>query len=205
MIIQMISNEHSPRELEILVTQMLLERYFEDSRLTIELIIKAIVGVSLTGEARQKVLDDYERVDEGIKQFEREVWLQGGWQEDEHRSALNGLSLVLGDIEALSFSTAGRTLITIRDKNKGIDITMCTAEDDPPYPDGSGHMGLQSIYATADEALALLHQMGQYCELGLCMGPSRDVSIGITDVTSTIVDTAPQISISSVKIPRRLT
>ena len=160
----------------------LMKNYLETSELNMDLIIRASIGGSFSSEDQEKVLADSHKINEAINKFEKEAWYEGGWQEDELNTRTASHELELEDMEALSLATAGRTLITLRDKKLNADITVITSEDEPQRPDGSGSMGLQSIHATAEDAIQLLHRMIEYRKAHISMTTSTKLYISMSGV-----------------------
>lgn len=177
----MIPYEYPSREIAEQVERnnalLLFQNYSETSRLNTDLIVHAIAGRYYSAEERAKILEDENKIQEAIGRFEKEVWYEGGWQEDEQKAQLKSHEMHLGTMETLSYTIAGRTLITLRDETIGAEITVITAENEPPRPDDSGPMGLQSINATAKQAIELLGRMNSYRSANIGMTPSRRVSI----------------------------
>jgi hypothetical protein len=108
-----------------------------------------------------------------MKAFESEVWFGGGLQGQVQATDERGLSLKQDDLSALVYSIAGRTLITLSDTEKGSMVTLITAEDEKER-----RMGIQSVDATAPDAVALIDKMRGLNRSGRAhFSPDADIAI----------------------------
>lgn len=160
-----------------------LQTYHETRRLSSTLIANAINGQTYSTEDSVRILAEEEVVEEAIEEFENEVWWKGGLQVWNKQSRDRGFSVKQDDIEARMYTLAGRTMITIVNQAKGIDVTVITSEDDERdflRENGMNEtsMGLQSIHATAREAVELLADVRRLQNQGLFhFQPDNQVSL----------------------------
>ncbi len=90
------------------------------------------------------------RIQEEIKVWERAVWFKG-LQKAVLATDSRGFRLDFPGGQALVYSLAGRTQITIETVDESAQVSLITADDEP-----TPVMGQNSILATEDQALGLL-------------------------------------------------
>lgn len=110
-----------------------------------------------------RIYDSNVRIVAKVKEFERDVWFNGGLQQRVQKETVRGLKASGEDFEALLYSTAGRVLIALTDTESKQFITVITAEDEKPYErkelsgsEDMGPMGIQELNCTEGTALRLL-------------------------------------------------
>jgi hypothetical protein len=118
---------------------------------------------SLMDDECMRIYVSNERITAKVKEFERDVWFNGGLQKRVQQETVRGLKAEGPDFEALLYSSAGRVLITLTDVESQQFITIITAEDEEPYArselsgsDSMGPMGIQQLCCTERTALYLL-------------------------------------------------
>ncbi|MFH0937272.1 MAG: hypothetical protein V1808_03180 [Candidatus Daviesbacteria bacterium] len=149
-----------------------LEDYQKTRRLSSSLIMEALVSNYYPAEDKFRILADRNVVDEAVKVFEKEIWWEGGLQKFNKNSSDRGHSLKFGNLTARMYTLAGRVMITMEDNSRNIDLTVITTENNELY------MGVQSVNATAREAVELLYEMRRLKANGkLKFQPDNKVSI----------------------------
>lgn len=162
-----------------------LADYRADGRLTTRLTMAASMKAFYAREAREKsdcdptwleIADASQRVHAHGKRFDREVWF-GGLQKQVRAAKRAGMeatpiSSTLGHITMLTFTTAGRALMTLRTDTA--EVTLITAEDE-----STSRMGVQGIDATEVEAITLIDTVIRAWKAGtVTMSESQTVGLG---------------------------
>lgn len=117
---------------------------------------------SLGSDEYQAICASCDRIHVKVKDFERDVWFNGGLQEAVVSRSDRGLSGKGNGWDVLVWTAAGRTLITLRAENSHEFITLITAEDEEPYArrdcgnEDMGPMGVQGYGCTEETATRLL-------------------------------------------------
>lgn len=137
------------------------ERYAEDDVLTTRLLTDAeMYGVRLEygKEASDPLLDrvrrESDRIKPALKRFESAVWfggLQSLVRDTQYRGHRATFEANGTKADALVWSCAGQTLITIEPADGSYSVTLITAEDS-----SEPVMGIQGIRATWGDARALI-------------------------------------------------
>ena len=154
----------------------IFEGYRQNSRLSMDLMMYSILRPETPSAAY--VRRDTDIVDKAKEALETEVWFDGGLQRQIQNSPERGLSVENDDFSALVYSIAGRTMITLSDKEKGIQVTLITGDDEPRQENGKGRMGIQSVDATAEDAVALINKARLLQRDGLfSVSPNPNVGI----------------------------
>jgi len=109
------------------------------------------------------VCDAVGRIHAKVKEFERDVWFNGGLQECVLNERSASLAADGDGFEARVLSTGGRTIITLADVSDE-SLTVITAEDEKPYArrefgnDDMGPMGIQGMDCTEKMGVSLLER-----------------------------------------------
>lgn len=144
------------------------QSYLKTDRLSI-----AVLG-DYNDHPVQRVKTDIAKIEQAIHQFEQIVWY-GGLQQYVGRASRKGHSMETPKVEAMLYAIAGRVMITFRNPSKDIDVTVITAETETRQ----GVMGLQSVDATAKQAVSLLEEFTSYVRSnGLSFHVNDEVNMG---------------------------
>jgi hypothetical protein len=163
-----------------------LREYIETGILTTTFMIRASIE-NVRREYGERVLDPVARdalarawtsteaVQRAAKEFERLVWF-GGLQPQvraaEHRGFRAGFEVAGEKYDVLSWSCAGRVVFTIEPADESRHISVICAEDED-----RSTMGIQGIYATEQQAIAMLS--GACAAWGRGMRFERDDKVGM--------------------------
>jgi hypothetical protein len=122
----------------------------------------------------------FEEIYDAVEEFERAAWY-GGLQQVVRDCPQRGMR---GKARALTFRTfvcAGRCMLTL-EAESGANVTLITADDEAPYQRRSagspkmGPMGLQSVHASRDQAVAMIRESGRYWR-EFCLKADEHVAI----------------------------
>lgn len=145
---------------------------------TVRIDTRRMMSASINGvlkrlqEGDQEVLEQIARLNEVMQRFEQAVWF-GGLQEAVRTAKTSGLSLEVDGFEFFCFTTAGRAMITLEDKEAF--VTVVTVED------GSDcRMGLHGIGATGPQATGLFERAMKLWADGKRLGEDSAVRIAGT-------------------------
>lgn len=103
------------------------------------------------------------------KEFERVVWF-GGMQKTVVASHRSGMSFEAEGVKVMSFCSAARCMITMEEGDKM--VTLITEEKSKEH-----RMGVQGIYATEEDAIALLKKVIALHKAGHTLKDDEDVRI----------------------------
>lgn len=176
----LMSNEQRDEEREQAEHEAYVQSVFDAYRLTSKLSTPLLSHAVLRGNRpdAKNAKRDIAIVEASVEVFEDEAWFEGGLQAQVQAADTKGLSLHYENLVLMSYSISGRTLITISDDAKNIDVTLVTSEDQPRIREGRHIMGIQGIDATASEAVDLIHGLVQMSRKGpLRMVPDADIRI----------------------------
>lgn len=155
-----------------------VDAYKESKILTTSLVMDAQLSKwnNKAGEFQevyQEVVAVYETIKPEIKLFERDVWFNG-LQSFAQKAKTKGTSASAEEVKLLCYTMCGRAMITL--ENKDSSITLITDEDS-----SENRMGMQGIYATGPNAIALLTRVRGLWDRGsLKMEEDREVRIAGT-------------------------
>lgn len=107
------------------------------------------------------ICESFNRIHARVKDFERDVWFNGGLQQTVVDESHRGLSGAGDWYEVRVWSAAGRTLITLEETATQEFVTLITADDEKPYArrehgHDMGPMGIHGHCCTEDTAMRLL-------------------------------------------------
>ena len=160
-----------------------LAEYKKTRKLSASLIMNAAGGNYYSPEDNIKIKSETGVINEAIDDFEKNVWWEGGLQTWNEKSENRGFSASKGSVETRMYTIAGRTMITMLDHSKDIDVTLITSESDErdfhkKYGMPELYMGLQSINATAREAVELIADVKKQHSQGLLnFLPNNGISV----------------------------
>lgn len=139
---------------------------------------------AITPEEARQLLSAFSAIESAVDEFERHAWYRG-LQKRVRDTRERGLRGEASGVTLLCWSCAGRCLLTIGAEDRS--VTLITTDSEAPYarrPDGyepatgdkMGPMGVQSVDATADEAVSLIWQVMENWER---MGIRPDVEVTV--------------------------
>lgn len=148
-----------------------LENYNKTGILTSNLFLKAVCDRGLNS-----IKKSLERIELEISNFELNFFL-AGFQKMNSKTKHRGFVGSYNEITLMTYTTAGRVMITIKDDNS--NITLIGQENDDVELRTFPKIGLQGINATEENAITLLQLAQKYYTAGnLKLKKNNNVNIG---------------------------